>query len=133
MSDIQRAVGKFIWKLGVPSKYEGYRYLLSAVCVALENDGELMCLRKSIYEELAARSHTDTRNIERCIRHLIRRWWAEHQCGHLFQKKPTNSELICYLVEYLRLGLGACETCAEKGLLICECDSETSERMPAKA
>jgi len=122
MSDMERAVGKLIWKLGCPSKYEGFRYLLEAICIALEENDAAMCLRKSIYEQLARRCHTDTRNIERCIRHFIEKWWAERQCGRLFERKPTNSELICFFVEYIRLGFGACSNCLAKGQLICECE-----------
>jgi len=80
--------------------------MLDGICIALQSGGEMMYLRKSIYDELASKYNTDTRNIERCIRHLIDNWWREHRCGHLFEKKPTNSELICHLVEYVRLGMG---------------------------
>lgn len=120
MADLHRAVGKFIWKLGCPNKYDGYRYTLDGICIALQN-GELLCLRKSIYEELARKYKTDTRNIERCIRHFICKWWAIQQCGQLFPKRPTNSELICYLVEYVRLGIGACKACLALGEVLCEC------------
>lgn len=127
MSELERAVGKFVWKLGCPNKYDGYRYLLDGICIALQKGGEMMCLRKSIYEELALKYKTDTRNIERCIRHFIGKWWAEHKCGHLFSKRPTNSELICHLVEYIRLEIGVCKTCSEKGLVVCECGLAQSQ------
>jgi len=122
MSDLQRAVGKFIWKLGCPNKYDGYRYILEAICIGLQT-AEIMCLRKTIYEELARKYKTDIRNIERCIRHSICRWWALRQCGQMFPKKPTNRELICYFVEYIRLELGVCKACLELGEVQCECAS----------
>lgn len=121
MSDLHRAVGKFVWKLGCPNKYDGYRYLLDGICIALQKGADMPCLRKSIYEELALKYKTDTRNIERCIRHFITKWWEEQKCGQLFEKRPTNSELICYLVEYIRLEIGVCKTCSEMGLVVCEC------------
>jgi len=128
VADLNRAVGKFIWRLGCPNKYDGYRYVIDGVCIALEN-GELLCLRKSIYEELARKYKTDTRNIERSIRHFIIRWWSLHQCGRLFVKKPTNSELICYLVEYVRLGIGACKACSAIGEVLCECSENTQNSL----
>ena len=103
MSDLQRAVGKLVWKLKCPNKYDGYRYVIDGVCIALENGNAAICLRKSIYEELAKKYNTCTRNIERSIRHFICKWWAEDKCAQMFQRKPTNSELICHLVEYIRL------------------------------
>jgi hypothetical protein len=123
VSDLHRAVGKFIWKLGCPNKYDGYRYTLDSVCIALQS-GEVLCLRKSIYEELARKYKTDTRNIERCIRHFICKWWAQHQCANLFSKRPTNSELICHLVEYIRLEIGVCKACLENGLVACDCTQQ---------
>lgn len=127
MSDIHRAVGKFVWKLGCPNKYDGYRYLLDGICIALQKGSEVLCLRKSIYEELAEKYKTDTRNIERCIRHLICMWWEENKCGNMFSKRPTNSKLICHLVEYIRLEIGVCETCLAAGLVICECGKAKSQ------
>jgi len=129
MSDLHRAVGKFAWKLGCPNKYDGYRYLIDSVCIALQNGSEMMCLRKSIYEELARKYNTGIRNIERCIRHFICKWWVEHKCGQLFSKRPTNSELICYLVEYIRLEIGVCKTCLAAGLVACECKKEAKQTL----
>jgi len=103
MSDLQRTVGKFFLRLGCPNKYDGYRYMLDGVCIAVQSDTGMMCLRKSVYKELSRKYGTDTRNIERCIRHLICRWWFTCQCGCLFNRRPTNSELICHLAECVRL------------------------------
>jgi len=108
VSDLHRAVGKFIWKLGCPNKYDGYRYMLDGICIALQNGGEMLSLRKSIYEELARKYKTCPRNIERCIRNFIGRWWTLHKCAGLFDKRPTNSELIHHLVEYIQLEIEEC-------------------------
>jgi hypothetical protein len=37
--------------------------------------------------------------------------------------------LICHLVEYVRLGIGACQRCLEKGLHVCECERSTLNRV----
>ena len=123
MSDLHRAVGKFVWKLGGPHKYDGYRYLLDGICIALQSEFEMMSLRNSIYEDLARKYKTAPRNIERCIRHFVYKWWDEHKCGELFAKRPTNSELICYLVEYIRLEIGVCKDCLDNGLVVCDCEA----------
>ena len=121
MSEMQMAIGQLIWKLGCPSKYDGFRYLQDAIRIALESGDSMMCLRKFVFEELSTKYNTDVHNVERCIRHLIEKWWADCQCGYLFKKKPTNSELICFLVEYIRLGFCACKDCIAKGVLLCDC------------
>lgn len=131
--ELHRAVGKFVWRLGCPNKYDGYRYLLDGICIALQKDADIMCLRKSIYEELAARYKTHTRNIERCIRHFINKWWVEHRCAQMFLKRPTNSELICHLVEYIRLEIGVCDMCLAKGLVVCECEKGQTRLLTGSA
>ena len=102
--------------------------MIDGICLVLQKGGgEMMCLRKSIYEQLAKKYKTDIRNVERCIRHVIGRWWYRQKCGMLFERKPTNSELICHLVEYIRLGIGVCKVCESVGLLQCDCDKSTRQ------
>jgi len=59
-------------------------------------------MAKDIYPRAADEYNTSVKNIERCLRHLVDKWWQKNQCGKMFDKRPTNTELLYECIERIK-------------------------------
>ncbi len=114
--ELERAISGFMLELGIPAHLRGYQYLRSAVEMCAE-DMELVCsVTKLLYPDLAKRYKTTDQKIERAIRNAIEVSW-ERGNSTLFERlfgysnaseysRPTNSEYIAAVADYIRLEYG---------------------------
>lgn len=79
-----------------------------AVCLAMEERSRLAHVTKEVYPEVAIRFRTSWRNVERNIRNVRDTIWEngererlEKISGIKFSKRPTNTELLTILTDYL--------------------------------
>ena len=105
-------IGQFLINLGINPKHTGYQYLKYIISSILTENYTIVMLNK-FYPHIAALYKTNPANIERDIRNAIKRAWecfgVNNWCEHLYQKtetnkRPTNREFICYVVERLESG-----------------------------
>lgn len=102
-------VGLILRDIGITSRYSGYRYLLDAVLLAVENKDGLEHITKDIYPELAKQHHASVWMIETDIRKVIENCWKKTKPERLekyfdekaYKKRPTNTEFIGRLADYL--------------------------------
>lgn len=107
--ELEIAADNLIQKLGVPAHLKGFRYLRTAIRFAVEDEEVLDGMMKRLYPMVAEIHKTTASRVERSIRNAIDSAWVRgresemqllvnNNCG-----KPTNSEIIAYASNKIRL------------------------------
>lgn len=105
MKDIQYLVRS----LGIGATYRGYRYLIIAVSLCLEDEDYLLGISKLLYPKIAEICHTSCGSVERDLRTVVNVCW-ERGNKQLLQNispcpllcKPTTGEFVDILTGHLR-------------------------------
>ena len=108
-------VTNLLKQLGVPAHLKGYSYLRTAVEMTVKDPSLLDAITKELYPEVAKKYRTTSSRVERAIRHAIEISWnqgPQELIDELFgysacrdKAKPTNSNVIAVLTDYIRLQL----------------------------
>ena len=114
-ADLEGDVTKIIHQIGVPAHIKGYRYLRSAIMMAVRDTRVISEVTKTLYPSVAKEFDTTSSRVERAIRHAIEVAWDRGDVdvlnsffGYTVQNskgKPTNSEFIAMIADHLRLKL----------------------------
>lgn len=116
---VQKAISKelrvseLLLELGIPTNLLGYTYLKEAVLICWEDPSVSKAITGVLYPKIAEKFNTNNSRTERAIRHAIEKAW-DYKISFAQTKKvnfvcspnkgkPTNSEFISAVVEYLRL------------------------------
>lgn len=110
-SNIEYVVTDIIQRFGVPTKLKGYRYLRRAIVLSVMDSDLLNCITKVLYPIIAKEFDTTSSRVERAIRHAIEYAWEKGGAGandsffstRRNQGKPTNSELIAFISDKVRV------------------------------
>ena len=81
----------------------GYDFLKQALVLALEDERKMESLGKCLYYEVAEKFMTDTINVEKCIRDVVRSWFNLNKIGGLFDEKPTNKDCITRILDNIKV------------------------------
>ena len=111
--ELQIKVKKLLQKLGAIPNVKGYKYIMTAVMLAYEDDGYLDMITKRLYPDISKMYEAATPGrVERGIRHLIEILYERGNATILKEvfgqkysekNKPTNSYVIATMVEYLKM------------------------------
>ena len=103
--------------LGVPANLKGYEYLKFGLSKVLENPTIIQGMTKELYPTIAKEYDTTSSRVERAIRHAVEVMFdrvdpelLKEYFGNtisLKKDKPTNSEFLAQVAEYIRIELGA--------------------------
>lgn len=118
VQELERAISRFMLELGIPAHLRGYQFLRSAVLMCVDNMELVGSVTKLLYPDLAKLYKTTDQKIERAIRNAIEVSW-ERGNYLLFEKlfgycntgeynRPTNSEYIAAVADYIRLEYDLC-------------------------
>ena len=95
--------------LGLSPNLNGYYYLKTAIGIGVRTPLAAGHITKMIYPEVARQYHTSVSSVERSIRHSVDVIWERgnrepyyYLSGQYGRGKPTNSEFVSYLAEYIR-------------------------------
>lgn len=110
---LRRSVSELMLSVGFSAHYSGYSFLREAVMISVKNDGCHM-VTKDVYPAVARMYNVTPIKVERAIRTVIDGLWSnggEMRVKFLRlppkrSKKPSNSEMIASLAEYIRLSEG---------------------------
>ncbi len=102
-------------RLGISTKYKGYRMLASAIGIAVENEEAILLVTKLIYPEVARRFGVSGANVDKNIRVAIAAFWNNGNrelynkiVGYQITRKPSNAEFIAAIASYIiRSGISA--------------------------
>lgn len=108
---IQRTLNQ----IGVPHNLKGYLYIVSAIEKCIEDRGKINHIVKGLYTEIAEENGDIATRVERSMRHAIEVSWERGNSavinkmfGYTISNKkgkPTNSEFIAYLTDFISLHL----------------------------
>ena len=110
---IEADITEIFHQLGIPAHIKGYHYLREAIIMEYKHIGMINSITKVLYPEVAKKYQTTPSRVERAIRHSIGVSWIKgnkEKIDEIFgytideeKGKPTNSEFIAMIVDYLRL------------------------------
>ena len=111
-SIFERDILELFQEIGIPANVKGHVYLKEAIILSIGNSMMHSCMTKRLYPAVAEKYGTTPSRVERAIRHAIENAWergelkaAEAICGLTVsgrKGKPTNTELISSIAEYIR-------------------------------
>lgn len=100
--------------MGTPANILGCQYLVDAIMLGVTDRGAVYAITKAIYPNVAQKNKTKSNRVERAIRHSIEIMWErgdpeEHHnmfenSIDLVKGRPSNSEFIARVADYIRLG-----------------------------
>ncbi|MCI8271483.1 MAG: sporulation protein [Erysipelotrichaceae bacterium] len=103
---------KILFKIGMPPHLDGYRYLKVAIPMVCGDETYLKRMTTGLYPEIAEMFDTEWWNVERSIRAAIEIVFNKGNSAELYEmfgntidakkSKPTNSQFIATIVEYLK-------------------------------
>jgi len=107
---LEQRVTDLLRKIGCPAHIKGYRYLRQAVILVYNDYGYIEAMTKALYPELADMYKTTGSRVERAIRHAVEVTFDRGEIEKLsevfnwsnLKGKPTNSEAIAAMAEYLK-------------------------------
>ena len=111
--EFERQISRFMLELGIPAHLRGYQFLRSAVLMCVQDMELVGSVTKLLYPDLARMYGTTAQKIERAIRNAIEVSW-ERGNSDIFEElfgyrntseysRPTNSEYIATVADYIRL------------------------------
>ena len=114
--ETEQVISELMLELGIPAHLKGYQYLRTAISMCVEDMELIGSVAKLLYPDLARQYLTTDQKIERAIRNAIEVSW-ERGNGELFNRlfgysnsighsRPTNSEYIASVADYVRLEQG---------------------------
>lgn len=96
-------------RIGMLSTYSGYNYLACAITLVLDNPDYLRNVTKTLYNVIGEKYGVTGFCVEAALRTLITNYWnlnsdkiLKSVIGFPLFDKPTASELISILADYLR-------------------------------
>ena len=111
--ELEQAISGFMLELGIPAHLRGYQYLRSAVEMCTKDMELVGSVTKLLYPDLATMYKTTDQKIERAIRNAIEVSWERGNsalfeqlfgyCNSNEYSRPTNSEYIATVADYIRL------------------------------
>jgi two-component system response regulator (stage 0 sporulation protein A) len=98
---------EIIHELGITSEYRGYFYLRDATLMVMEGNISERILLKDVYSAIAVKYGMSASGVDCGIRNAIEAAWLR---GRMLRRKdsfsggikPTNSQLIFYLSNFLK-------------------------------
>ena len=106
-------ITEHLWKLGMPAHVLGYQYLREAIVMTLYSPDKICKITKELYPDVAKKYKTTSSKVERAMRHAIEIAWNRGDRDYISKifgntisvkkGKPTNSEFIALLSDYMRI------------------------------
>jgi len=109
MKDLRKFTRDILMQIGIPGNVAGFKYLVEAIRIAIDNERTLNSITKEIYPTIANIFNTKPSNVERSMRHAISISWSRERICALNEifgaryfvenEKPTNSEFIALFAD----------------------------------
>ncbi|WP_203248573.1 sporulation initiation factor Spo0A C-terminal domain-containing protein [Sporosarcina beigongshangi] len=109
---INPRISSIVRELGVPGHIKGSNYMKEAIELVHQEPSLLSRFTKDLYPHIAEKNNTTASRVERSIRHAIEVSWKRGSADSILEilgydineirSKPTNSEYIHLVTEYIR-------------------------------
>lgn len=104
-----KAIQYLVRSLGIGGNYQGYRYLIYAISLCLDDEDYLLGVSKLLYPEIAKHFQTTACSVERDLRTVVSVCWErgnrqllEDISLYPLTGKPTTGEFLDIVTEHLR-------------------------------
>lgn len=104
------AEGKLI-ELGATPEYTGYKYLLNALMITMQDESMLSRITTGLYPTIAEKFGTSPANVERSIRTVLSAVWCDadkealrNVLGRSYPVQPGNAKFIGIVSKRLLMG-----------------------------
>ena len=93
---------------GITRNYRGHAQLICAVRLVLEDENRLLCVKRDVYEVVAARCGSTYRRVERNLRTVVLRAWRRNRpfltqmTRFPLSEPPTVSQFIDIVATYIQ-------------------------------
>ncbi len=108
-------LSRVLRRLGIRNRMHGFRYIMEAVILLMENGDAAFAIVKEVYMGVGERCGASPSQVERAIRTAIGSAWkhGNRDWFHVVlddaepnREKPCNSEFLLQLTEYMKLVSG---------------------------
>lgn len=103
------SAGEILRKLGILPNLGGYRYLEYGFRLVKEDPERMAYVTKELYPEIAKKYNTSWLGVEHAIRTAVTSCWLRGNreflnelAGYPLREKPTASEFIAIVAEYMK-------------------------------
>jgi len=100
-------ITRLIRALGIGATYRGYRYLILALTLCIENEDYLLGISKLLYPHIAKTYQTSVSSVERDLRTVITVCWErgnrkllQEIAPYPLHDKPTTGEFLDILMNH---------------------------------
>lgn len=108
-NDIKKKISSILCLSGIMPNNKGFMYLKEAIFMAYNDPESSGTITKIIYPDIAKLHKTKPKVVEACIKLAIEKAWNYGEENEFYKmvgfnwlkRKPTNSEYIFMVVEYL--------------------------------
>ena len=98
-SPFEEVIEEYLTEVGFSPKLNGFRYLSAAIEMCF-NEPELLSGKVcEIYSRIAEKFRTEAKLVERSLRTLSEKAHSEGALSLFYDRKPSNSELICIVCD----------------------------------
>lgn len=109
-NELETVISKLLNKMGITASIKGYHFIRKGVMMVIENKDAILSMTKGLYPDIAKEYNTTAGKVERAMRHAIETAWKRtgkevysELAGYSPIEKPTNSQFIAIMSEYLRV------------------------------
>ncbi|NDO46803.1 sporulation transcription factor Spo0A [Clostridium sp. MD294] len=109
-NELETVISKLLNKMGITASIKGYHFIRKGVMMVIENEDAILSMTKGLYPDIAKEYNTTAGKVERAMRHAIETAWKRtgkeiysELAGYSPIEKPTNSQFIAIMSEYLRV------------------------------
>ena len=113
INSINKRITRLLHDVGIPAHIKGYHYIREAIDLVIKKPNIIGQVTKTLYPTIAETFDSSSTKVERAIRHAIEIGWNRGNpdvidliFGYTIsanKAKPTNSEFIAMLADYLIL------------------------------
>lgn len=118
-TDMEIKIMDILLKLGMPVHIVGQRFMREALIMTMKDRECVSSITKLLYPDIARKNKTTPARVERSMRHAIEVVWTKGDCDWLeeifgrpagnISTRPTNSEFIARMAEYISIKLSIAE------------------------
>ena len=111
--ELEKSISAYLRGLGMPAHLNGYRYMRSALMLAVDDPAVISPITKNLYPAIASMFSTSNSCVERALRHAIAVSWRRGSskllsdifgyCCDDTPYRPTNAEFIAMTADDFRM------------------------------
>lgn len=99
LDSIDTKIDRLLKEAAISEHLSGYKYLKYAINECYKNPSLLKSVTKELYPQVANTFDSTIDRVERSIRNAIEQAYNQNNLNSVFDKKPTNSSFIKYILD----------------------------------